>query len=158
MTTSPPSFSGAEDYRALNRRMAQTILAAEPEPYRDGTYVRRVADIRGRRSGQVHAVPIAVVGLAGRRYLVSPVRERNWVRNLLVEPECIVASRDQREACRAVPVEDVDRIADVVATYIALMTNAPWAIAQFPIPADATRSRIRNAATAMAVFELEPAS
>ena len=157
MSTSPPSFSDAEGYRALNRRMAETILDAEPEPYRDGGYVRRVVDIRGRRTGQVHAVPIAVVGLGGRRYLVSPVRNRNWVRNLLADPAVVVGSRDDRESCRATPVTDAELIADVVSTYVALMTDAPWAIAQFPFPADASRARIAQAADGLAVFELEPA-
>ena len=119
--------------------------------------MRRVVEIRGRRSGQVHAVPIAVVGLAGRRYLVSPVRDRNWVRNLLADPACVVRSRDSREPSRATPVEDAERIADVVSTYVALMTDAPWAIAQFPFPADASRERIVQAADGLAVFELEPA-
>jgi deazaflavin-dependent oxidoreductase (nitroreductase family) len=157
MSTSPPSASDAQRYRALNRRMAETILGAEPEPYRDGGYVRRVVEVRGRRSGQVHAVPIAVVGLAGRRYLVSPVRDRNWVRNVLADPAVVVRSRDDREPARATPVADAERIADVVSTYVALMTDAPWALAQFPFPADASRERITQAADGLAVFELEPA-
>ena len=156
MTTSPPGAAGAKQFRALNRRMAQTILEAEPEAYRDGGYMRRVVEIRGRRSGQVHAVPIAVVGLGGRRYLVSPVRDRNWIRNLLADLACVVRSHDSREPSRAMPFEDAERIADVVSTYVALMTDAPWAIAQFPFPADASHERIVQAADGLAAFELAP--
>jgi hypothetical protein len=155
VSTPAPSFSNPQEFRDSNRRMAEDILAAEPAPYLDAGYVRRVVDIRGRRSGQVHSVPIAVITLAGRQYLVSPRRERNWVKNLLVDPDCVVRSRDSREARRAAPVRESGRVADVVSTYVALM-NAPWAVAQFPFPADASRAEIEQAADGVAVFELKP--
>src|SRR5438067_752187 len=46
MSTSPPSASDAEGYRALNRRMAETILGAEPRPERAGR--RRTRRLRAR--------------------------------------------------------------------------------------------------------------
>ncbi len=155
MSTPAPNFSNVQQFRDSNRRMAEDILTAEPAPYLDGGYVRRVLEVRGRRSGRIHRVPIAVVTLAGRRYLVSPTRERNWVRNLLGEPDCIVTSRDTREACRAALISDSGRVTDVVSTYVALM-NAPWALAQFPFPPHATRAEIEQAADGVAVFELTP--
>lgn len=154
MSTPPSGFTSPEQIRELNRTMAENILAAEPAPYAEGGYVRRVADIRGRRSGHVHAVPLAVITRSGRRYLVSPTRERNWVRNLYADPACTIRSRDTEEDSRAVPVRDRDEITDVVSTYITRM-NAPWAVAQFPFPADATRSQIHQAADHVAVFHLE---
>jgi F420H(2)-dependent quinone reductase len=155
MTTPAPSFSSAQEYRESNRRMADSILAAEPAPYTDGGYVRRVLEVRGRVSGQTHLVPIAVISLAGSRYVVSPVRQRNWVQNLLADPFCTVRSRDTREPARATLLDDTGRVAEVVSTYIALM-NAPWAVAQFPFPADAGRAQIEAAAASVAVFRLDP--
>ena len=154
MSTPAPSFSSPEEYRALNRRMAESILAAQPEPYVDGGFVRRVVQVRGRRSGAVHDVPIAVVSLRGAHYLVSPTLARNWVRNLIADPACTIRSRDGRELVRAARVEDPERVADVVSTYLATM-NAPWAVAQFPFPPDADLAQIRQAAERVAVFELE---
>lgn len=153
MTTPEPSFSGPEEYRESNRRMAEAILAAPPSPYAEGGYVRRVVEIRGRRSGQVVAVPIAVITLEGRQHLVSPTRDRNWVKNLIAEPECVVVSRDSRETRRAEMLTHLQRIAQVTSTYLRLM-NAPWAVAQFPFPADATITMIERAADQVAVFEL----
>ncbi|HEY0932814.1 MAG TPA: nitroreductase/quinone reductase family protein [Trebonia sp.] len=155
MTTPAPDFASAEEYRESNRRMAGSILAAEPAPYTDGGYVRRVLEIRGRVSGKAHLVPIAVITLAGSRYVVSPVRQRNWVRNLQADPRCIVRSRDTGEPVRATFLDDNGRVAEVVSTYIALM-NAPWAVAQFPFPADAGRAQIEAAAAGVAVFHLDP--
>ena len=155
MTTPAPDFSSVQEYRESNRRMAESILAAEPAPYTDGGYVRRVLEVRGRVSGQTHLVPIAVISLAGSRYVVSPVRQRNWVRNLLADPRCAVRSRGTREPARADLLDDTSLVADVVSAYIALM-NAPWAVAQFPFPADARHAQIQAAAADVAVFRLNP--
>jgi hypothetical protein len=122
--------------------MAESILATDPAPYVDGGYVRRVVEIRGRRSGQLHGVPIAVITLAGRQYLVSPRRDRDWVKNLLEHPECVVRSRDSREVRRAALVGESGRVADVVSTYVALM-NAPcgrWPNSRFPLRPRALKS------------------
>ena len=154
MSTPAPSFSSLDEYRESNRRMAQAILDADPAPYVDGGYVRRVLEVRGRRTGTIHQVPIAVVTLQDARYVVSPVRSRNWVQNLLADPACVIVSRDAREPVRAAAVEDARRIADVVLTYLALM-NAPWAVAQFPFPQDADHAHVEAAATEVAVFRLD---
>lgn len=155
VSTPAPRFSSPEEFQDLNRRMGQSILATEPAPYEDGGYVRRVIEIRGRSSGQVHGVPIAVITLEGRQYIVSPRRNRNWVKNLLKHPDCLLRSRDTRDPRHATLVSESDRVTDVVSTYVALM-NAPWAIAQFPFPADASRDQIQQAAASVAVFELKP--
>jgi deazaflavin-dependent oxidoreductase (nitroreductase family) len=156
MTTPPPSYASREEYRASNQRMAEAILAADPDPYIDGG-VRRVVEVRGRRSGQTRLLPIAVLSLDRQRYLISPTLQRNWVLNLLAEPRCTVRTRDNAESAMAVPVHDPDVIADAVALYVRLM-KAPWAIAQFPFPADATREQIRAAADHIAVFRLDQAN
>ena len=155
MTAPAPDFSSPREFRESNRRMAESILAAEPAPYADRGYVRRVLEVRGRASGHTHMVPIAVISLAGARYVVSPVRRRNWVQNLLADPRCSVRSRDAREHTRATLIGDAGRVAEVVSTYVALM-NAPWAVAQFPFPADADRAQIEAAADGVAVFRLDP--
>ncbi len=154
MSTPAPSFSTPDEYRESNRRMAQAILDADPAPYVEGGYVRRVLEVRGRRTGTIHQVPIAVVTLHDCRYVVSPVRSRNWVRNLLADPVCAILSRDAREPARAATVEDARQIADIVQSYVALM-NAPWAIAQFPFPPDADHAQIEAAAPEVAVFRLD---
>ena len=155
MTTPAPDFSSRQEFRESNRRMAESILTTEPAPYAEGGYVRRVLEIRGRVSGQIRLVPIAVITLAGSRYVVSPVRRRNWVQNLLADPRCTVRSRDARERTRATLLDDTGRVAEVVSAYIAVM-NAPWALAQFPFPANAGRAQIEAAAVGVAVFRLDP--
>jgi hypothetical protein len=112
-----------------------------------------VVEIRGRLTGRLHEVPLAVITLYGGNYLVSPRSERNWVRNLTANPNCTVASRDLREPRYAVRVIDQARAAEVVSTYLSLM-NAPWAVTQFPFAADASLSEIVARLDQVAVFEL----
>src|SRR5712692_183186 len=44
----------------------------------------RVLSVRGRKSGEWHDTPVNPLTLAGRRYLVAPRGETQWVRNLRV--------------------------------------------------------------------------
>jgi hypothetical protein len=148
-----PRFRDGRGLRDLNARMADTIIAAEPDPYEEGGYVRRVLGIRGRRTGTVHSVPLAVITLFGGNYLVSPRSERNWVRNLSENPNCLIRARDSSEPRYAVRVIDRSRAVEVICTYLKTM-SAPWAIAQFPFDGDATREEIAAVADQVAVFEL----
>src|SRR5688572_32752945 len=42
----------------------------------------RVLEVRGRKSGQPRRVPVNLLTLDGRQYLVSPRGEGEWVRNV----------------------------------------------------------------------------
>jgi hypothetical protein len=152
-TPAEPRFRDIREFRDLNARMTASILAAPATDYEEGGYVRRVVEIRGRRTGAVHPVPLAVVTRFGGNYLVSPRADRNWVRNLAGSPLCVVRARDTSETKYAVRVIDQARAVDVVCTYLRLMTS-PWTVAQFPFAADATPDEVANAADQVAVFEL----
>jgi hypothetical protein len=56
-----------------------------------------------------------------------------------------VRSQDTREPGRGTLLDDTGRVAEVAASYIALM-KAPWAVAQFPFPADPDRAQPEAAA------------
>lgn len=59
----------------------------------------RLVTIRGRRSGQPHTTPLAVIEQGDRRWVWSPWGEVNWVRNL--------------RAARRATLDDHGRIEDV---------------------------------------------
>lgn len=137
-----------------NAQMVTRIMQMPPEPYREGTYVLRVAEMRGRRSGQLIAVPLAVVQVGDSRYLVSPTRERAWARNLLAAGECTIAAGGDRAPYRATPVPDNEAV-PVLRTYVAQLPG--WASQQFPFPVGADDAQIRATAAQTAVFRLDPA-
>jgi deazaflavin-dependent oxidoreductase (nitroreductase family) len=142
----------AVDIRALNAEMTAKLLGTPSEPPPEGGYALRVVETRGRSTGTPRRVPLAVVARDGGRYLVSPVRDRDWVANLLDAPECAVLSAAGREDCRAETVEGGEA-AEVVATYLGAM-SVPWAVKAFPVPQDASTAQIREHLAGMAVFRL----
>jgi deazaflavin-dependent oxidoreductase (nitroreductase family) len=145
----------AVDIRALNAEMTAKLLGAPSEPPPEGGYALRVVETRGRSTGAPRRVPLAVVARDGGRYLVSPVRDRDWVANLLDTPECTLLTSGGREDCRTETVEG-DEAAEVVATYLGAM-SVPWAVKAFPVPQDASPARIREHMSGMAVFRLSRA-
>ncbi len=138
------------DAQLSNDAMADRILSMPLQPYRDGTYVVRVAEIRGRKSGTTHRVPIAITQMDGNRYLVSPKTNRSWVLNLRAEPKGVLLSNVSREEFNAVEAEPEHAVA-VLRLYLSLLR---WAAAQFPFSADDSDSTIRSHLDEVAVFRV----
>jgi deazaflavin-dependent oxidoreductase (nitroreductase family) len=68
--------------------------------------------VRGRRSGQPHTVPVALIEYDGQRWLTAPYGVVNWVRNLRVAGEATLTcgryteyiSVSEVSAQKAVPI------------------------------------------------------
>lgn len=60
----------------------------------------RVLEVRGRRSGALRHTPVNVLELEGRRYLVSPRGECEWVRNVRADEGrlALLLGRQRHEA------------------------------------------------------------
>ncbi len=125
--------------------------ADAPDPYRDGGYVLRVLSVPGRVSGQTRAWPIAVVQVAGRRYIAAPNRQRDWVRNVLAAGWCTVEG-DEPARHTATLAED-DDAAEAVATYLGALGRPST---MWPFPSDSPPATIRQYLPEIAVFRLAP--
>ena len=68
----------------------------------------RVLAVRGRTSGQWRTTPVNPLTLEGKRYLVSPRGQSQWVRNLRVagEGELRLGTRAERFTATEVPDQD----------------------------------------------------
>lgn len=62
--------------------------------------------VRGRRTGAVRSVPVNLLELDGRRYLVAPRGTTEWVRNLRAAGEAELRVGRRVEAFRAVELDD----------------------------------------------------
>ena len=64
-----------------------------------------VLEVRGRKSGKTISLPVDPLDLDGRRYLISPRGESNWVRNVRSAGEVVLARamRRHRYAVRELP-------------------------------------------------------
>jgi deazaflavin-dependent oxidoreductase (nitroreductase family) len=102
--------------------------------------------VRGRESGEWRTVPVNVLEMDGKRYLVAPRGETQWVRNLRAAGGGELRTRKGTEAFRAVEVADADK-QPLIDAYLARWGKQVRSqFRELPDPADHP------------VFRLEPAS
>jgi deazaflavin-dependent oxidoreductase (nitroreductase family) len=78
----------------------------------------RVLAVRGRKSGQWRTVPVNLLELDGRRYLVAPRGETEWVRNLRASGTGELRLASRREPFAATELGDAEKTA-VLRAYVA---------------------------------------
>jgi len=70
----------------------------------------RVLAVRGRTSGQVRTVPVNLLDHGGRRYLVSPRGDTQWVRNLRAAGSGELRLGKRAEAFRGRELSDDEKV------------------------------------------------
>ena len=84
----------------------------------------RVLTIRGRRTGQLHTIPLAVAEVDGRRWVIGTFGETNWVRNLRAAGEADVEINGESRHVRAIELtrdQAADFFTNVIVPYVAHM-------------------------------------
>lgn len=71
----------------------------------------RLVTIRGRKSGQPRTAAIAVLEVAGRRWVWAPWGEVNWVRNLRAAGRATISMPGGNEEVRATELDPAERVA-----------------------------------------------
>jgi len=112
--------------------------------------------VRGRKSGKPRATPVTIIENAGRRGLISPWGEADWVRNLRAAGRATFAHGRRKEELSAVelsPTEAVQFIRDVLAPHARRSPLGSWIVRHldridYDNPEEAARGR--------PVFELHP--
>ena len=112
-----------------------------------------VLEVRGRSSGRIISLPVDLLELDGRRYLVCARGNSNWVRNARAAGEVVLvrALRRQRYVVRELPAEArppvlkayLDRFATEVQRF-------------FSVPKGSAIEAFNDIAPAYPVFELQP--
>ena len=78
----------------------------------------RVLEVRGRRSGEPRRVPVNLLQLDGRQYLVAPRGETEWVRNVRAGGGALALLVGRRREERvATEVADADKV-DILRAYL----------------------------------------
>ena len=111
-----------------------------------------VLEVRGRRSGRIISLPVDMLALDGRRYLVCARGYSNWVRNARAAGEVVLVRgfRRRRYAVRELPAEArppilkayLDRFATEVQRF-------------FPIPKGSAVEAFEHLARHYPAFELQ---
>src|SRR2546430_2148209 len=113
--------------------------------------------IRGRKSGLPRTTPVTVAENSGRRGLISPFGEVNWVRNLRAAGRATITAGRRREEVTAIelgPTEAAEFIRDVLAPHARRTRFGLWFVRNID------KIDIDNpieAAVGRPVFELHPA-
>jgi len=94
---------------AINERMVGQFLAQAEQPLLEGHYAVRVLESRGRATGQPRRTPLGLTQVDGNHYLVSPVLDRDWVRNLAVAT-ILVDALKKLDPEFPKPAEDLSKI------------------------------------------------
>jgi deazaflavin-dependent oxidoreductase (nitroreductase family) len=65
--------------------------------------------VRGRKSGKLYSTPIDLLELSGRRYLVAPRGQTQWVRNAQAAEEVALKKGSFQQSFRLRPIADGDK-------------------------------------------------
>src|SRR5438477_9069189 len=85
--------------------------------------------VRGRRSGRPRTTPVTICENGGRRGLISPFGEVNWVRNLRAAGRATITVGRRKEEVTAVelgPTEAAEFIRDVLAPHARRSRLGSW--------------------------------
>ena len=119
----------------LSRIVNPLIMAAGGTP-RLGT--------RGRKSGEWRYVPVHLLELDERRYILAPRGDTHWARNLMAHPEAELRYQGRTERLQAIPVPERAK-QPLITAYLERWRN----------PAHGQFEQLPNAAD-HPVFRLEP--
>jgi len=113
--------------------------------------------VRGRKSGLLRTTPVTIAENSGRRGVISPFGEVNWVRNLRAAGRATITVGRRKEEVTAIelgPTEAAEFIRDVLAPHARRTRLGSWFVRSvdkidIDHPVDAAAGR--------PVFELYPA-
>ena len=112
--------------------------------------------IRGRKSGLSLTTPLTIVEFAGRRWLMAPFGDVNWVRNLRIAGHAIITVGRRNEEVTAVelgPTETVAFFRDVLRPRVQQTRVGAWIVRHLD---QVDLDHPEEAAKGRPVFELHP--
>jgi deazaflavin-dependent oxidoreductase (nitroreductase family) len=112
--------------------------------------------IRGRKSGLSRTTPVAIIALAGRRWVWAPWGDVHWVRNLRAAGRATIAVRGREEEVTSTeldPTQRVEFFRDVLGPFARGIPLGVWFIR---IVDGVNLDHPLEAAEGRRVFELHP--
>jgi deazaflavin-dependent oxidoreductase (nitroreductase family) len=112
----------------------------------------RVLEVRGRTSGEPRRTPVNLLTLDGRRYLVAPRGNTQWVRNLRVSGSGRLLVGRRGEPFSATELTDEEK-PPVLREYL---RRWKWEVGAFfaGVGADSSEEQIRRIAPEHPIFEI----
>jgi deazaflavin-dependent oxidoreductase (nitroreductase family) len=109
--------------------------------------------VKGRKTGRVHSMPVIVLEIGGAIFLVAPRGRTQWARNVGAAPDVTLVRGSLRRACRARAVPDAEK-APVLRAYLDQYRSVVQRY--FPVAAGSPPEAFAPIAARYPVFELVP--
>ncbi|WP_232667142.1 nitroreductase family deazaflavin-dependent oxidoreductase [Pseudonocardia sp. TRM90224] len=112
----------------------------------------RILAVRGRKSGEWRTVPVNLLTLDGRRYLVAPRGHTQWVRNMRAAGGGELRLGRRAEPFTVAELDDADKL-PVLRAYL---KRWGWEVGRFfeGVTASATDDELRAIASGFPVFRV----
>jgi len=108
-------------------------------------------EVRGRKSGRLYSTPVNVVTRDGKRFLVAPRGDTQWVRNAQAIGEVSLKKGTRSEAFRLRALPDEEK-AEILKAYLDQFKTTVQRY--FPVPSGSPVGEFRPLVARYPVFEL----
>jgi deazaflavin-dependent oxidoreductase (nitroreductase family) len=114
----------------------------------------RVLSVQGRKTGEWRSTPVNPLSLGGRRYLVAPRGETQWVRNIRVSRTARITLGRNTETVHVEEVADGEK-PPILRAYL---DEWAWEVGQFfgGVGADAAEADLVRIASKYPIFRIVP--
>lgn len=134
--------------RGLNRAVTTLFSAGRLSPENAMTL-----EVRGRKTGNIISLPVALADYGGERYVVSMLGENvSWVRNLRADSGRAVLRRGRPEAVQLSDIETAVERAPILRRYLEV---APGARAHFSVDKAGSLGEFEKIAAGYPVFRVD---
>jgi deazaflavin-dependent oxidoreductase (nitroreductase family) len=113
----------------------------------------QLLQVRGRKTGRVYSSPVNLLQVRGKKYLVAPRGQTQWVRNAESAGEVVLKRGSARNKYRLKPVPDPEK-PEILKSYLDSYKSEVQRY--FPVPAGSPPAAFRDIASNYPVFELAP--
>lgn len=109
--------------------------------------------VRGRKSGSVYSMPVNLLEIDGKKFLIAPRGRTQWVRNAESAGEITLKKGSYRQNFRLRPIPDADK-PPLLKLYLDRFSTTVQRY--FPVPAGSPPTAFLDLAANYPVFELLP--
>ena len=148
MTPPPPTFRAPTAIERIFNRVFGFLIGIGVGPSN-----KYLLQVRGRKSGKLFSTPINQLETAGKRYLVAPRGQTQWVRNAEAANEITLKKGSSRQKFRLRPLQGQEKL-EILKAY--LDTFKREVQAYFPVPAGSPVAAFSDIADNYPAFELLP--
>ena len=113
----------------------------------------QLLQVRGRKTGRLYSSPVNLLQLGGKKYLVAPRGQTQWVRNAESAGEIVLKRGSARNKYRLKPIPDAEK-PEILKLYLDSYKSEVQRY--FPVLAGSSPAAFRDISSNYPVFELLP--